>query len=213
MLIVLNASAFDEECSPTDEVLSRGVIDASFATAGVVWFQVKNNMSPEAGGDNNTHIDNSEMFLTDVDVRISTPQDGSIAGAVDNGLVEYNMPVAGDSFTGQEVVHVAVPITADTISQLGSAIAGSVGTSAVVTMIIEVEFHGLRASNEFGGLGEIDARPFTFPIDICFGCLRDCSGCPDVPECASDPSVGAGQCGYAQNNLIVPSVCEMAEGG
>jgi len=105
----------------------------------------------------------------------------------------------------------------------------------MTTIDVSIDIRARRTGNAVGDVGEIKARTFTFPVDVCFGCLFSCAGCslevdddgdgstdrtltgicPEVvPEDATQrlsradfagTSVG---CPSAQDDVFVPLACD-----
>ena len=76
-----------------------------------------------------------------------------------------------------------------------------------VSLVATMSFHGRRTGNSVGGIGDVEAREFQFPVSLCTGCLIDCTGC-DPPMCPVDTTDWAGGvCGNAQDRLLYPATC------
>lgn len=48
---------------------------------------------------------------------------------------------------------------------------------AVETILVSIVVRARRTGNTSGSVGEIEARQFDFPVDICHGCLTSCASC------------------------------------
>lgn len=48
---------------------------------------------------------------------------------------------------------------------------------AVETILVSMVVRARRTGNTSGNVGEIEARQFDFPVDICHGCLASCASC------------------------------------
>ncbi len=211
-LYVVHAVPIDPEgCSANPSSVGQGwdTLDLSFDTGFVVALQLKNNLM--SGRTSNSGIDDSEMLLRDVDVRLDIPQRPDLIeaiAAVDPSLVEFNSVLASDSISGQQESVVAVRIPPGSLDAIGTAVGGTFGTGSDlrIGLTVSIVVHALRASNELGGgVGKVEAREFVFPVDLCFNCLRDCSTCAGT---CTDTEVGSGGvCGNAQSVATVPMDC------
>ena len=214
-LIVVGVTGLSTEdetglCVPVENtVLSRGVLDASFGTPYLLAVELRNQLQPQMN--NNSGIDNSEIQLRDVDVKMSLPQAPEVLEAVaarDENLVEFFLPLPTNSLPAQSSTVIPVEVVpANTTAALAEEMAAQLASGTQVTLVVELEFHGERTGGSVGELGVVDARTYSFPIDLCLGCLVSCSTCPGgvCPVEASD-YVG-GVCGNAQDQPLRPSGC------
>jgi hypothetical protein len=216
-IIVLNAVAptADESAScmisASDTPFGEGLVDLSFDTGYTLGLNVRNNLA--AVKNSNTGIDDSEMFIESADVRLDIPQDPGLIDNISSGdssLIEFNQVLANTSLSSQDEVGVAVDVPRASLEAIGNAVGSSHGTGpdTRVTMTVSVVLHAIRAANTLpGGVGDVEAREFTFPVEICFNCLRDCSACaPDSGVCTGT-NVGSGICGNAQDSGAQPLDC------
>lgn len=61
---------------------------------------------------------------------------------------------------------------------LGARLSAENGVlQAVETFLVSMVLRARRTGNRSGSLGEIEARQFDFPVDICHGCLTSCASC------------------------------------
>ena len=51
------------------------------------------------------------------------------------------------------------------------------------TLNISVKVRARRTGNNVGNIGEIEAREFELPVDVCFGCLLSCATCEEPGIC------------------------------
>lgn len=212
-LIVESAALVEAPCNISTapgSLRGRGFVDVSFDTGYFAAFTLRNNLVLQGADNSSTGVEPSEMHLTSVDVVLDMPQDPSIISAVaatDPALVEYNQILASSSFNGQDTISTFVEIPAATFDGLRDAISARYTDDVRLTMTMGVTFHALRASNKgVNDFGEVDAREFTLPIEVCFNCLRDCEGCG--AGCDTDMDVGAsGICGSAQDQSLKPASC------
>ena len=91
------------------------------------------------------------------------------------------------------------------------------------TFTVSIVIRARRSGNDIGDVGEIEAREFRFPVDVCYGCLISCAGCADPGQCpmgslpvnATDrlfmgDFVGANLgCPTAQDDVLTPVACGM----
>lgn len=217
-LIVLNAPSWpdDGECvvmpSTDGASLSNGLLDLSFATPYIMPATLLNNTPALEEGDNNAGIDTNELQLLDADVDLSMPQAPEIIDQLrdqDSALVSFNVPLPTLSiFPEQQQTVLVEVIPQPTAVALASALSASAGTSARATILANVVFHASRSGNNIGKVGGIDAREFSFPISLCFGCLVTCSTC-EGGECpVGEISLAGGVCGNAQDLPLYPASCD-----
>lgn len=187
----------------------RGIVDLSFDTGFMAAFLVVNNLQQQGNQNTSSGVETSEMHLTSVDVVLDMPQDSAVisdAESVDGALTQYNQILASTSFDAQDTIEALVEVPEASLDALRDSISARYSDDVRLTMTMNVTFHAVRASNTgVNDFGEIDAREFTYPVDLCFDCLRDCS-CGD-PDCESDMDIGSGVCGYAQSDTIIPASC------
>ena len=209
----------EEECSaaPGNESLAWGIVDLSFDTGYVMMAQIRNNLAESDNKSSNTGINDSEISLKNVDIRLSIPQDPELidaVAAIDPSLTEFNNAMSSDSIEGQGDRAVAIRLPNASLEALRMAITNKYGADSNlrVGLLISMVVHGLRTGNELGGgIGRIDAREFEFPIDICMNCLRDCSGCVDGAVCEDTRVGGGGICGNAQDRVTFAPGCVTEE--
>mgnify|MGYP000005535528 CR=1 FL=1 len=70
----------------------------------------------------------------------------------------------------------------------------------VDTFEVSVTVRARRTGNTVGKVGEIESREFSFPVDVCHGCLVDCSGCSETFTQGGEEVTVYGNC----PNTIVP---------
>jgi hypothetical protein len=216
-LIVLMAPAWEMGgCIITADAgaasLPYGILDLTYGTPYAMPAILLNNTAEQSAGDNNSGVQSNELQLLDADVDLSMPQAPDVIEAlrdIDDALVSFNVPLSTNSLPPGGSAGVLVEVIPQRTSMaLGDVIAAQVGTNAKLTIQAAVQFHASRSGNAVGKVGEIDARDFSFPIQVCFGCLTSCTSCPDA-ECPLDATGWAGGiCGNAQDLVVYPSVCE-----
>lgn len=211
-LIVTRALVVESPCSistGSNTSLARGFVDLSFDTAYWAAFELKNNLVSTASDKTSSGVNTSELYIDSVDVVLDTPQDSSIIAAVeavDPALVDFNQIQASNSLQGQDILGTWVEIPEATFDALRNAMAAKYDDDVRLTLTMTVTFRAVRASNKgVNDFGEIEAREFTLPIEMCVNCLRDCSACGS--GCDGDTTVGSGLCGSAQDGATVPASC------
>lgn len=193
-LIVERAVWFEdaEQCvldASADPVLAM-TVDVSFQTRIGMGFVITNEMTANAGS--NSGVDDSTIELESVEVNLSYS-----GGAVENG--SFELPVPNNAIRGEESGVVLVQLPTDVTESLRA----SLSPGQFETLEMEVVFVG-RRSGASGGkkLGEVKTRAYTYPFDICLGCLADCS-------CGTCPTTESfiGVCGFAQGTNVTDPNC------
>lgn len=216
-LIVLQAPAWPEgDCvvDPEQEAgLLRGTLDIVHGTPYLMPAAVLNNLAAQSEGDNNAGIITNEIQITGASVKLSSAQAPEMIDMLEGNLVDFDVDVASISVLPGEVAGFAVEVISEEASkQMGAYIAAEYGPEAQLIVLATVVFHGLRAGTSVGKIGIIDAREFSFPIQLCQGCLQDCSGCPDPSLCTITPGdFTGGICGNAQDLGVAPPGCEIQQ--
>jgi hypothetical protein len=211
-LIVLHAVNWDDGCSfdpSSDEVLDRGFLDLSFTTGYLAPIALLNQLTSNTSNG----VESGEIQLTSVDVKLSMPQAPDVIDRVrdrDEALVQFSPPIQTQSIPPGEVIGVFIDVLSPLQTQaIAEEISSEFGPEPVdVSLVATMTFHGRRTGNSVGGIGDVDAREFQFPISLCTTCLINCAGC-DPPMCPVDASDWAGGvCGNAQDRFLYPSTCE-----
>jgi hypothetical protein len=215
-LIVLMAPAWEmTDCIITADTraasLPYGILDLNYGTPYAMPAILLNNTAEQAPNDNNSGVQSNELQLLDADVDLSLPQAPEVIDAlrdIDGALVSFNVPLSSNSLPPGGAAGVLVEVIPQrTAMQLRDELAARVGANAKLTVQAAVQFHASRSGNTIGKVGEIDARDFSFPIQVCFGCLTTCVSCPDA-ECPVEATEwGGGICGNAQDLEVYPAVC------
>ncbi len=217
-LIVINAPAWGDGCTVGagggDVGLPFGVLDVAFDTRYLMPALLLNNTSVR--GPNNAGIETNEVQLLDADVDLSStnaPEFIDALRASDENLVSFNVPLATVSILPGETQGVLVEVISGSAAVALRDEMNSRGfdEDTRITLEATIVFHASRSGNTRGEVGGIEAREFRFPIQVCLGCLIDCSGC-DEGECPPDyTSVAGGICGNAQDLPVFPAACEAPE--
>lgn len=165
-------------------------VDVSFQTRIGMGFVITNEMTANPGS--NSGVDDSTVEIESVEVSLSYS-----GGAVENS--SFELPLPNNAIRGEESGVFLVQLPTDVTESLRA----SLSPGQFETLEMEVVFVG-RRSGASGGkkLGEVKTRGYTFPFDICFGCLADCS-------CGTCPSTNSfvGICGFAEGTLVTDPNC------
>jgi hypothetical protein len=191
-----------------------GTLDLQFATPYLMPAVLLNQLVPQQGATRSSGIDNSEVQLRSADVELELPQAPELIEGlreVNPALVEFRVPLATVSIPGGGRHGVAVEVVPRaTAIVLGEDLArfepetpSAPGAPSVLRLLAHLSFN---ASYTSGRAGTIQSREFSFPIDVCVGCMIDCSGCPNR-TCPAEPIWTGFICGNAQDNTLVPAQC------
>lgn len=193
-LIVENAVWFDdaEDCTLTD---SSGVpltmtVDVSFETRIGIGLIVTNNQSPNPGS--NTGVDDSEITLEGAEVTLSFS-----GGSVSGGSFEATLP--SNSIPGGESQTVLVQIPTEVTESLRASMSPGDYETLEMEVVVKGRKYGQAGNSK---LGEVQTRAYTYPFEICHGCLADCTcgTCPTATE-------WVGTCGFAQGLPVYHPSC------
>lgn len=214
-LIVVNSPGWQGiDCIADPEApdpLPQGLVDVSFNTAYTLPVALLNNLGSRPGTTTSTGIENGELQLRDVDVTLSMSQAPGVisqVAAANSANVEFSAVLSSISLPPGETRGALVDVLPQGASSaFRTAIESNLGADARPILEATVEFHALRTGNSAGRVGVIDARAYTFPIEVCIGCvIPDCSGCPDS-QCPPNTPF-AGICGNAQDGPVWPITCD-----
>jgi hypothetical protein len=168
------------------------VADVAFVTRIGMGFVITNKQSPNPGS--NTGIDDSEVMLERAEVSLSF-SGGAIAGG------EFEVTLPSNSIAGGSSQPVLVQIP----TAVTDSLRASMSPGQFESLEMQVVFVG-RRNGQVGSsrLGEVETRTFTYPIEICNGCLVDCSDCELCPT----PTEWVGVCGFAQDTAVRHPSCD-----
>ncbi|TPV93311.1 MAG: hypothetical protein B7733_21135 [Myxococcales bacterium FL481] len=216
----LKDEAFQCRVDGTQTVVrGGGILDLTFRGAYTQPFLLENNLTAGGGPTSgNNGVDDSEIELQAASVRLEIPQDPRVielVAAQDPNLVEFRFAVQSISISGGGKQGLAVQvIPAPTAAAFADVIPRLHPTDVSLTVLVHTVFHANRGSNSSFNdnadrpnalnVLEVDAREFTYPIDLCFGCLRDC---PPNLDPGSDLIASGGLCGAAQDQPAIPVGC------
>lgn len=215
-LIAVGSPAFQQgECfaDPNSSTfLQLGVLDVAYGTAYTLPVVVRNNLRARASK-TSSGVDDSELQLSNVEVSLAMDQAPDVLRRVrdeDSAFVSFSATVPSMSLKGGEETGVIVDVISDGASRaFRSAMMDLLPEGARPTIEAELVFHATRPGSG-GRLGDIESREYTFPIELCIGCLPvTCETCPDE-QCPPD-AVFAGICGNAQDDILSPAQCEPLE--
>ena len=158
-----------------------------------------------------------------------------IPAATSAKLSQYRVEEAIEAGDNAVTAFVAANPDATEGEILGARLSAENGVlQAVETILVSLVVRARRTGNRSGSLGEIEARQFDFPVDICHGCLTSCASCsldvdPDgdgqtetvVGLCPDSTVVSeptgrlflgdfkgvSVNCPSAQDDIFVPAIC------
>lgn len=214
-LIVLHTPAFEQgECAavPDSSVsVQRGILDLSYGTGYTLPVVLMNNLGSRPRTSSSSGVENGELQLRDVDVRLSMPQAPEVISqlrAENAAFVEFSAPLASISLPPNTETGVVVDVIPQMVSSsLRQAILDNLDETQRPTLVAEIVFHATRTGNSAGNVGVIDSRAYQFPIEVCAACLpRTCETCPDE-QCPPNAHF-ASVCGNAQDGILSPLECD-----
>lgn len=210
-LLVENAVWFDPsdrtgcELTETSPIPILMTVDVGFDTRIGMGFVVTNqaaDISEQSG------IDDNEIKIETAEVTLSFTG-GGVSPA------SFDVPVATNSIPSGETGVVVFSLPFTVTESLRSTMAG-LPAGNVEVLELEVVFKGRRKGQIAGTkLGVVESRPFSFPFDVCLGCLSsclpdsECGGDAGALVCADSPVQGEwiGVCGFAQGVAIYAAGC------
>lgn len=218
-LIVLHSPAFQQGLCLADSnssvSLQYGVLDVAHGTGYTLPVVLLNNLTSRPASGTSSGVDNSELQLRDVDVTLSMEQSPEVlrqVAAESASYVRFTATLPSVSLPpGQETGVLVEAITDGASRSLRTAMEALLPEGARPSVTAELVFHATRTGNSRGSVGVIDARAYTFPIEICIGCLPiSCATCPDE-QCPADAQQFSSVCGNAQDGILVPAGCDPLE--
>lgn len=165
-LIIEKAVWMDSDCAldASSDPAALMTVDVGLQTRIGMGFVVTNNQSPNANS--NSGIDDSQIEVESAEVNL-TFSGGAITGA------SYELTVPNNALAGGDSVPFLVTVPTETVDSMRAAMS----PGQFETLEMEVVFKGRKYGASGGGkLGEVTTRAFTFPFDICLGCLN-CTFC------------------------------------
>jgi hypothetical protein len=206
LLIVEHAVWFSDRdncaLSGAEDTPLAMAVDVKFDTQIAMAFLVTNNQVTYKGS--NTGIDDTEVEIQTADVSLSFS-----GGAVSGSTFEVQLPT--DAISGGDSENFLIRIPSSVTESLRATMEGLPSTT-VETLEMEVVFHG-RRTGQVGKskLGSVKTRPYTYPFDICYGCLETCvlgDSCMSGMDTCPTETEWEGACGFAQGVSIVHPDCE-----
>jgi hypothetical protein len=212
-LIVLNATSFEEGCvaDPAAAALGLGQLDVSFGSPYILGLAVQNQLLSQTAQMSNSGIDDGELQLRTADVRLTSSQIPEVIDALDAqdaALVDFSVTLASNSIGPGDVQGVFVEVISRAASQAFAEQLGSLPAGSIPTVDAHVVVHGRRTGNSVGGVGDVEAREYTFPIRLCVGCLLTCSTCANGQCPTQINGFIGGACGNTQDIPWAPLGCE-----
>lgn len=197
-IIVLHSVALDEMCifSPSGTPIPGGLYDVSGGTGYVLGPILRNNLVARSTEGSNTGIEDGELRLEpDVDITVHLPDEVADRLPADVST-SFVVSVATDSLPPESEIAFAVELLSP---ELIEALPGAVGPGDYVEARVDVVFHATRTGNSRRDIQIIDAREYTFPLDLCHGCLITRCECDAVGECVPGTGQHATSCGRTQD--------------
>lgn len=194
LLIVERAVWFPdpENCvldSGSSDTVYPMLVDASFAGEAAIGLIVTNAMTEQSPG-SNSGIDDTEIVVETAEVTLSFS-----GGGIPGGSFEQALPSNSISGGSSDVFIVRIPTSV--MESVRTTMQGS--NSIHETLEMEVVFKGHRSQYGDRKLGAIEARPYTYPFDICLGCLATCIECGDDGTIVCPTTeLYASTCGFPQ---------------
>lgn len=173
------------------ESLAAMTLDASFETPIGLGVVVTNNQSTNPGS--NTGIDDTQVRIESAEISLALA-DGPVGEP-------FELSLPSNTLAGNDsevfLVRVGSEATASVRSRLEGRPAGTI-EQLEMTVVVKGERTARVGRSR---LGQFESAPFTFPLDVCLGCLVDCTcGCPTATEFA-------GTCGFAQGTGVTTPGC------
>lgn len=156
--------------------LSGGIYDVSQGALTMPYFLgvvLKNGVAPAGTQGMMSTVDTNDIAVQDVDANLQTVSGQSIGSIV--------VPVAGTMVdAGGGSAGIGFPVM--DAAEVG-AVAGLVSVGKPIDLEVTITVHG-----SFSGGGDVETQAFTFPIQVCKGCLiTDAGACPVTGSTTGDP--------------------------
>jgi F420-0:gamma-glutamyl ligase len=149
----------------------------------------------------NTGLDDAEIELETYDATLSFSA-GAVAVSSLEGVTLPNNSIGGES---SDIVLIQLP---PEVTESLRATMSNLPATAYETLDVEIVLHGKRTNQVGNGkLGTVKTRPFTYPIEICAGCLEECYPTEDCGGTCPTTTEWRGICGFAQGADIVHPTC------
>lgn len=228
-LIILHAARWETpgDClvdGANDVALSNGVLDVALGTPYEMPLILLNQLQSQTAMMENNQIDNGELQLTGADVVLTMPQAPDVIDRVaqaNESNVDFAVDLSTISLGAGERQGFLIPIVSQPASTaFADAIRAELTTESRPTLVATTVFRARRTGNRVGKVGEIESRAFSFPVELCLGCLYTCASCSDqarVDQCGMDRQAviegtstivpAGGICGNAQDFAIAPGYC------
>lgn len=151
-------------------------------------FVVTNNQTPNAGS--NSGIDDSQIEVESAEVRLSFSGGGIVGDS-------YEVTVPNNALSGGDSSAFLVQVPTETVESMRAQM--TVGQYELLEM--SVVFVGRKYGQSGGSkLGEVTTREYTYPIEICMGCVECAAcgfpqptiegGCPEVEDPGTTDTTG-----------------------
>lgn len=160
-----------------------GAIDVGIAAEYRAPLLVVNQLV-QRGDPNKLRTETSRVQLYQADVRIEDAAGGSIARS-DGTTAEFSVPITGfvDPGTGTQPGYGITDVLLLDPATVGDLAGTLKATNQATLLVAKVVLHGTT----LGG-NEITTGEWSYPIDVCYGCLVAC------PPKADDPAIAGRDC-------------------
>jgi hypothetical protein len=196
-LIIENAIWASDGCGLTASSASVASMTVDVAFPGMIGIglTVTNNLTEYDFS--NTGIDDTEIVLETAEVSLSFS-----GGGISANTIEVAIPT--ESISGGDSAAILVRVPSDVAMSLAETMA-NLPENTIETLEMEVVITGHRSQSGDRKVGAIRSRVFTFPFDVCYGCLATCT-CPDgTTQICPTADDWTGTCGFAQGTITAAS--------
>lgn len=223
-LIILGAVPLEAEAdcvAPSSSSVwsAGGVLDVSFPGTGMTQpIVVQNQLSQQqTTGTGGGGIQTGEVRVSEQITEVWFATEGADA----LGHVDYTVPLASTSIAPGASQGLFLEMPSSIVDEVRDRVTAQFGSQVTVPMLMKARIRGLRSGTGTGR--EIESREFTFPFDVCFGCLRACLSTTvsvddgmgnttdtdlcTVDNCANNPGLTGGSCGNAYGGPVYPACC------
>jgi len=197
--------------------LSNGVLDVDFSGTGMTQPAIIQNQLNSAVSGGNSTIQNGEIRLSEQITELWFATENASA----LGHIDYAVPMASTSVAPGASQGMFFDVPSSIVDEIRDRVTAQFGSDKTVPMLMKTRVRGIRSGTGTGK--EVESREFTFPFDVCFGCLRACAptlysqddGMGNTVDtdlctaenCLNNPGVSGGSCGNAYGAPVYPACC------
>ncbi len=189
-----------DDCTLGDDSPLAMTVDVAFDTRIGMGFLIANHQVKNKGS--NTGVDDTEIRIDTAEVTLSFS-----GGGISSDSFEVTVP--SNSFSGGETEPHLIQLPASVAESLRETMEG-LPPGSIEVLEMDVVFKG-RRTGQVGNtkLGSVKTPAYTYPFDICLGCLGAC-GTVDEACAGACPTVTewVGTCGFAQGLSVVFPTCD-----